>query len=118
MAPGRQVIEAYGNGGFRIGGNRYQGSVLVFRHQTVQWDVHALEAITSESLAAVVDQPEPPRILLIGCGPRAISPPVELVVFLRARGIAIEWMDTGAACRTFNVLLSDEREVAAALIAV
>jgi uncharacterized protein len=47
-----------------------------------------------------------------------MAPPPDLRVELKARGISLEWMDTGAACRTFNVLLTEEREAVAALIAV
>ena len=58
------------------------------------------------------------RILVVGCG-RAFTPkPPHLDAELRAAGIGVEWMDTGAACRTFNVLLLEDREVAAALIAI
>jgi len=57
-------------------------------------------------------------VLLVGCGPRFLPPPAGLVRALRESGIGLEWMDTGAACRTFNVLLAEERRVAAALIAV
>jgi uncharacterized protein len=65
------------------------------------------------------DAPEPAaELLIIGCGARFAAPPKGLRQDLRARGIAVEWMDTGAACRTFNVLLGEDRRAAAAILAV
>jgi uncharacterized protein len=73
-------------------------------------------AITIDNLAAVIA--ENPLILVIGCGERFLPPPKGLRDDLRKAGIALEWMDTGAACRTFNVLLAEDRGAVAALIAV
>ncbi len=58
------------------------------------------------------------EILMLGCGGRFAMVPAELRQALRAEGIALEAMDTGAACRTYNVLLAEDRRVAAALIAL
>ncbi len=59
-----------------------------------------------------------PGILIVGCGIGDKAPPPDLRAKLKARDISLEWMNTGAACRTFNVLLTEEREAVAALIAV
>ena len=75
----------------------------------------AAEGVSIASLEAALGGID---ILLVGCGPRFAPPPDVLRAGLKARGIALEWMDTGAACRTFNVLLAEERRVAAALIAI
>jgi uncharacterized protein len=118
MAQGRQLIESYGGGGFKVAGVRYAGSVLVFSHETLVWPVAAASDVTRSSLEEVVRRAGNVRILILGCG-RGHSPrPAGLDAELRAAGIGLEWMDTGAACRTFNVLVLEEREVAAALIAV
>ncbi len=115
---GRQVIQGYGDGGFRIGGEAYRGSVLVFPSTTLSWPVTALHRLTPDSLARVSAAEPAVEILLIGCG-REIAPlPAEMRRALQQRGIVAETMDTGAACRTFNVLLSQDRAVAAALIAI
>lgn len=114
----RQLIEAYGGGGFRVGGERYQGSVLVFPDRTVTWPVTDAAVVSEALLAPVIERASDVRVLLLGCG-RGFAPiPAGLAASLRARGIGLEWMDTGAACRTFNVLLLEDREIAAALIAV
>lgn len=115
---GRQVVEAYGDGGFRISGARYEGSVIVFPERTLDWTPDSAERITSESLAPVVRAAEEVEVLLVGCGEKIKPLPEALRVDLRTHGLALELMDTGAACRTYNVLLAEERRVAAALIAV
>ena len=115
---GRQLIQGYGNGGFRIAGERHEGSVIVLPNRTLSWNVGLYEDLSPESLAAIHEASTNIEVLLIGCGARMAMPSVVLKESLRAYGIVPETMDTGAACRTFNVLLSEDRAVAAALIAV
>ena len=118
ISSGRQAIESYGNGRFRIGGALHRGSVLVWPEHTVAWPVRRHEDVTLEVLTDVTARAGSTEILVVGCGPRFVRAPARLQAGLRETGIALEWMDTGAACRTFNVLLGEERRVAAALIAV
>jgi uncharacterized protein len=115
---GRQVIESYGNGRFKVSGAVYSGSVIVCPTGTLPWDVSHIDALSFESLAAAVDAEPAIEVLLIGCGSRAVPIRPALRAQLRARGVSADSMDTGAACRTYNILLSEERRVAAALIAV
>lgn len=118
LAPGRQLIQAYGDGGFMIAGQRWQGSVLVFPETTQAWACSDMAALSLESLTAIVDAVPIPELLLVGCGPALRPLPPTLRAALAAAGLRVETMDTGAACRTFNVLLTEERRVAAALFAV
>jgi len=114
----RQFIQAYGNGGFRISHVRHEGAVLISVRQTWAWPASDIAGLTSDSLRALQQIEEPVEILLVGCGP-AIQPlPADLRQELRGWGIVAEPMDTGAACRTYNVLLSEDRRVAAALLPV
>jgi uncharacterized protein len=115
---GRQIIQSYGDGGFRISGTRHEGSVLIFPVQTLLWPVVEVEAMTEEALAAVALAEPKVEILLLGTGARLRTIPAALRRSLRGLGVAVDVMDTGAACRTYNVLLAEERRVAAALIAV
>ena len=115
---GRQIIESYGGGRFRVSGRLHKGSVLVFPQEILGWDLREISALTLESLAPVIQRASDVEVLLLGCGPRMSLVPGALRKALRAAGIVIEPMDTGAACRTFNVLMAEERRVAAALIAV
>ena len=114
-----QVIESYRGNGFRVSGQRYGGSVLVFRQSSHAWPVKTLAEIDIDALVrAVAESPSPVELLLLGCGVRLLPPPPTLRQRLKDGGVALETMDTGAACRTYNVLAAEERRVAAALIAV
>ena len=117
---GRQIIESYGDLRFRVTGVLHQGSILVFPDRTEIWPVAAIEALTAESLAPMraAGASGAVDLLLIGCGLRISLIAKDLRASLRACGVVIEAMDTGAACRTYNVLAAEGRRVAAALIAV
>ncbi|MCB2100478.1 MAG: Mth938-like domain-containing protein [Rhodobacterales bacterium] len=99
-------------------GTVFESSVLVRPARTDAWAVGDVAGLTVDSLSSLLDGPDVPDILLIGCGPTFLPIPPGLVSAVRARGPVVEWMDTGAACRTFNVLMIEERHAAAALIAV
>lgn len=114
VPPGRQIINAFGEGGFRITGKGHDGSVLVFLDETQSWSGD----LTMDGLSAVIKASDKVDILVVGCGPTFTLPPEDLRQALRAHAIVLEWMDTPAACRTFNVLAIEERPVAAALVSV
>lgn len=113
-----QVVEGYGPGRFRISGEVFEHSVLVFPERTIPWAVTQFSDITAESFSDLHAVAQDVEILLLGCGERMALVPQSLRAPLRAEGIVIEPMDTGAAARTFNLLLSEDRKVAAALIAL
>ena len=115
---GRQMIERYGGGRFVVSGVTHDGSVIVFSNRTLAWPVAGIGEMTMDSLLPIVDARESLEIVLIGCGARLTQVPAELRRALRQSGLAVELMDTGAACRTYNVLAAEDRRVAAALIAV
>jgi len=115
---GRQLIQAYGAGGFRIANTRHDGSVLVFPDHTVLWPVASFDGIAVDTLAEIAAAQPKVELLLIGTG-AAMMPVLPAVrAHFRALGIMFDTMDTGAACRTYNVLLAEDRRVAAALIAL
>jgi uncharacterized protein len=117
VLPGnRQVIEAYGGSGFRVSGVQHPGSVFVFPTECRDWDVVRAEDLTIDHFAPLRDHRDI-EILLLGCGRRMVQVPSALRRELRAMGVVLDAMDTGAACRTYNVLIAEERRVAAALIA-
>ena len=109
-------VQAYGDGIFRIAGRVYRGSILLWPDRCETWPVSQPRDVNAETLAPFADTAA--DILIVGCGPRFVDPPKDLRPALRDAGMILEWMDTGAACRTFNVLVAEERRVAAALIAV
>ena len=118
LPAGRRVIECYGDGRFRVGGQVFEGSILVFPKSVQAWPVRAMTELTLESLRPVTEAPDPVDVLLLGGGPNMAPVPAGLRRDLRAAGVVIEPMDTGAACRTYNVLLAEGRAVASALIAM
>ena len=117
---GRQVIDAYGEGGFRISGQRIEGSVIVFPERVAAWPVTDAGGMDAASLAPVsaAARAGGVELLLIGTGARMARIDRALREALRADGVIIEAMDTGAACRTYNVLMAEGRRVAAALVAI
>ena len=116
LAADRQVVQAYGGGGFRISQVLHEGGVIVFPDRVLAWPVRTMAELTVESLAAVRDAGA--ELLLIGCGRAVAQPPPALRQTVRKWGVVIDAMDTGAACRTYHVLLAEERRVAAALMPV
>jgi uncharacterized protein len=108
----RQIIERYSADGFRVSGIVYAGPVLVFTDRTVPWEN---PAVSAEGLAPVVEHGGV-ELVLIGLGKRGAPAAPALRAALKAHGIGVEAMDTGAACRTYNVLLAEDRLVAAALL--
>ena len=120
---GRQLVERYGGGGFQVSGTRHAGSVLVLPEATAPWAPKTMAEIDGDELVAAVNAllPEdaaPIEVLLLGCGAELVPPKAALRQALKAAGMVVEPMATGAACRTYNVLAAEDRRVAAALIAV
>lgn len=116
--PGRAPIDAYGNGGFRFAEMSHRGSILCMPSGIHGWRVGNPEALSGDDFAPVIAEAEEIEILLVGTGPNLRPLPGEVRVSLRKAGISVELMSTGAAVRTYNVLLAEDRRVAAALIAV
>jgi len=113
------AIEGYGGGGFRIGGARIAGSVLILDDLARPWPVSALADLTLEALAPVFAAGRATvEFVLVGAGPVTAPPPKGLRQALQAEGLGLEVMDTSSACRLYNVLAQDGRRIAAALIAI
>jgi uncharacterized protein len=116
--PGRAPIEAYGNGGFRFADMSHRGSLLCLPSGIYGWEPHDPAALSVEDFARIFAEAGAIEILLVGSGSELKPIPKPLKAALRAAGIAADPMSTGAAVRTFNVLLAEDRAVAAALVAV
>jgi uncharacterized protein len=113
---GHQVINSYGAGGFMITGERHDGSVLVFPEQVVAFEPKVWSDLTLTHLLAITEVVPHVELLLMGCGSSIEPLSADHRAVLREAGIGIDLMDTGAACRTYNVLMAEGRRVAAALI--
>jgi uncharacterized protein len=116
--PGRAPIDAYGNGGFRFAEMSHRGSILCLPDGVFAWDVAGPEELLIDRLGPIIAALAPPAFLLLGTGRYQVFPSIHVRRAFLETGLGLEPMDTGAACRTYNVLLAEERPVAAALIAV
>jgi uncharacterized protein len=109
------VIRSYAPGALRVGERTYDSSVIVSRSELLApWRPRTVADLRAEDLEPVLALR--PEVLLIGTGPRQVFPERALLAPLYAARIGYEVMDTAAACRTYNVLVGEGREVAAALI--
>ncbi|NQW08482.1 MAG: hypothetical protein HQ481_01175 [Alphaproteobacteria bacterium] len=118
---GVQMIHGYGDGRFRIAETVIDGPVLVMPQTTVPWAVATdldLTTLDPETLNPILRAEPGFYILLIGTGARQVFLPPALRQSIRDQGPVVEMMNTGAACRTFNLLLAEARRVAAALLPV
>ncbi|MCB9957837.1 MAG: Mth938-like domain-containing protein [Rhodospirillaceae bacterium] len=114
---GLHAIDSYQPGWFRIAGQVHEGSVIVFPDRVVAWPVTAFADVTADTLADVMATAGV-ELLLIGTGAEPQPIPKALRAAIKDAGIGIDAMATPAACRTYNILLSEHRAVAAALIAL
>jgi uncharacterized protein len=119
VARSAPTIDSYGGGGFRLSGAWREGSLLIVADEPRAWDVTSLAEVTPESLAPVFEAGRAEvEFLLLGLGPANALPPRDVRDRVRAAGMGLEFMDTAAAARLYNVLTSEGRRLAAALIAV
>lgn len=116
--PGRAPIDAYGNGGFRFAGMSHRGSILCLPSGIYAWQPTRPQDICRHALEPALREDEALALLLLGTGRTGVLPTAQLRQEFADRGLVLEAMDTGAACRTYNVLLAEARPIAAALIAV
>lgn len=116
--PQQVAIDAYGNGGFRFAGLSHRGGLLCLPQGMRAWAAVGPADITMDSLAPVFAAAADIEVLLVGLGKEIAGFDADLRAALRARGIVVEAIATGGAVRTYNILLAEDRAVAAALLAV
>jgi len=116
--PSQVPIDAYGNGGFRFAGMSHRGSILCLPSGIYAWNVSRETELSLEQLAPVLAELSAPGFLLLGTGQMQVIPPNEIRRAFEEAGVGLEAMTTGAAARTYNVLLAEGRVIGAALIAV
>ena len=115
---GRNIIQSYGNGKFQISDKKYDHSVLVFPDQIIPWSPIDTNNLIVDDFKKVLTVGPIVELLVLGCGKTTWFLPLPLRDELKEMGLVLEPMDTGAACRTFNVLLGENRRLAAALMLV
>jgi len=118
FVPGRHLIDAYGAGGFRFAEMSHRGSILALPSGILAWSVGAPTGLSVEAFAPVLAEAEAIDLLLIGTGLDPAPLPEAVRWRLKEARIGLDVMQTGAAARTYNILVGENRKVAAALIAV
>ena len=108
------VIRAWEPGRIRVGERWIEGSFIVSAQKLVAWSAPAPDALDLDDLGAAIELE--PEIIIVGTGTENVLPDVELMAALAERAIGLEIMTTPAACRTYNVLVHEQRRVVAALL--
>ncbi|CAN7513084.1 Mth938-like domain-containing protein [Pararhizobium sp. LjRoot238] len=116
--PGRAPIESYGNGGFRFADMSHRGSLLMLPSGIYGWGMVEGDPLTVENFQRVFDEAADIEVLLVGTGKDIRPLPAALKAQFKEHGISSDPMSTGAAVRTYNIMLAESRSVAAAFIAV
>ena len=114
-AEGKNAFTGYGEGYVEVNRARVHASLLVSPERVVtDWPADSIEALTADHLAAIVEMH--PEIVLLGTGAAFRFPEPAKLAPLYNAGIGVEVMDTPAACRTYNILMGEGRNVVAALV--
>jgi len=109
------VITAYDNGSISINGKAFSQSLIIASTKlNEKWDVSAIELLQPDHIDQVLLMN--PELIIIGTGNKLVFPAVEVYSGIIEHGIGVDFMDTGAACRTYNILMSEGRDVVAGLI--
>lgn len=116
--PGQFLFDAYGNGGFRFADMSHRGSLLALPSGMRAWPVSSVAELTDEVLDPIFAEGDALELLLFGTGADIAAIPAAFRTRFREAGIGLDVMQTGAAARTYNILLAENRKVGAALIAV
>ena len=116
--PERVEIDAYGNGGFRFRDWSHKGSLMCLPGGVYGWSPANPESLQPADFSQILETPDDIGFVLLGTGDTQIFPSGEIRKTFVEAGIGLEPMATGAAVRTYNILLQEGRDVACALIAV
>jgi uncharacterized protein len=114
---GQEIIQSYAGGIFRVSSKIYDSALIVAPHKTMRWEsVSSFDDLTLENFKILIDQAHDIDVVLLGTGSRMRFFDPALKAQLSAKGLPIDVMDTGAACRTYNVLMAEGRRVVAAML--
>ncbi len=116
----QQVIQSYAGGQFRVSGAVYDHAILVTPQGTMTWEdpVDAIADLTLESFSQIIEMADEIDVVLLGCGAKMAFMDMALKKALSEKGLPVDVMDSGAACRTYNVIMAEGRRVVAALLTV
>lgn len=112
---GRNSIQAYQPDQLTINERVYSQSLVLSASDIITpWPVQEVANLEAQNLQQIVELE--PEVILLGTGEKQVFPDIEVLGYFAQLGIGIEVMTTGAACRTFNILVAEDRKVVAALI--
>ena len=114
----RVIIDGYGDGGFRVNGERRDGALIVLEDHAVSIPPMDLQSLTLDMLQPLIDCADTLDVVIFGMGERMEFIPADIGQRLQALNVGSDPMDTGAACRCFNVLVTEDRRAAAVLLPV
>jgi uncharacterized protein len=115
QAAGKNMFTGYGEGYVEVNRARFRESLVVTGERIVKdWPLHSVSELQADHLAAIIELK--PAIVLLGTGARFEFPDPARLAPLYKAGIGVEVMDTPAACRTYNILMGEGRDVLAALV--
>lgn len=115
----QQVIQSYAKGVFKISSVIYNTPVIVAPDETIIWEISNVKSVADlklEHFNNLINSCDDIDVVLLGSGAKMAFLPRELKVSLKENGLNIDIMDTGAACRTYNVLMAEGRRVVCALL--
>jgi uncharacterized protein len=115
QAPSANVVTGSGPGWVRVGATEYRHNIVLLPDAVIEgWAPQGFAALTERDFADLLSHQ--PEMVLLGTGERQQFPHPRMLQALSAAHVGVEVMDTRAACRTFNILVAEDRRVAAALI--
>ena len=114
-AAGQNRFTGYGDGYVSVNHQRFEHSIIVAPgHEVTRWEIAGFEALTDADFEKLLELA--PEIVILGTGQTQRFPHPRLTRALTARSVGVEVMDTRAACRTYNILIAESRQVVAALL--
>ncbi|MBC8509387.1 MAG: Mth938-like domain-containing protein [Chloroflexi bacterium] len=111
----RYSIQGYDPGQIVINEQIHRESLVLSADQLISpWPVHAVDELHPDNLACIYALK--PDVILLGTGEKQVFPSIDILGYFARQGVGVEVMNTGALCRTFNILIAEDRQVVAAVI--
>ncbi|MGH1404555.1 MAG: Mth938-like domain-containing protein [Alphaproteobacteria bacterium] len=116
---GQHIIQSYAGGVFKVSGESYEHAIILSSDHIEPWDVGEITDVSDLNIGhfkVLAENSDDIDVVLLGCGRNMAILPVALRRELKSAGLSVDSMDTGAACRTYNVLMAEGRRVSVALL--
>lgn len=116
---GKKIIQSYSGGRFKISGESFEHAVVVIPDDVILWNAASDKGSTdlqADDFSEIIKYAKDYDVFLFGCGAKMAFLSPEIIIHLRQSGVNVDVMDTGAACRTYNVLMAEGRRVLCGLL--